>query len=73
MIAILPYKTKLARSFNFTFRYIDDDLSNNSKFGYFDCHIYPIGLEIKDDVDIAMYPSSLAIHLEIDNEDRFRK
>ena len=38
----------LARSFNFTFRYIDDVISlNNSKLG--DCadRIYPIGLEIR--------------------------
>jgi hypothetical protein len=39
---------KLARSFNFTFCYIDDVLSlNNSRFSdYFD-RIYPIELEIK--------------------------
>jgi hypothetical protein len=43
---------KLARSFNFTFRYIDDVLSlNNSRFG--DCvdRIYSIELEIKDTTD----------------------
>jgi hypothetical protein len=35
---------KLARSFNFTFRYIDDVLSlNNSKFGDFVDRICPIG------------------------------
>jgi len=40
---------KLARSFNFTFRYIADVLAlNRSKFGYFVAYIYPIGLEIKD-------------------------
>ena len=40
---------KLARSFNFTFRYIDDVLSlNNSRFGDFADRIYPIELEIKD-------------------------
>jgi hypothetical protein len=40
---------KLARSFNFTFRYIDDVLSlNNSRFGDFVDRIYPIELEIKD-------------------------
>jgi hypothetical protein len=45
-------KKKLARSFNFTFRYIDDVLSlNNSRFG--DCvdRIYPIELERKDTTD----------------------
>ena len=36
----------LARSFNFTFRYIDDVLSlNNSRFGDFVDRIYPIELE----------------------------
>jgi hypothetical protein len=40
---------KLARSFNSTFRYIDDVLSlNNSRFGDIVDHIYPIELEIKD-------------------------
>jgi hypothetical protein len=35
---------KLARSFNFTFRNIDDVLSlNSSRFGDFVDHIYPIG------------------------------
>jgi hypothetical protein len=39
----------LVRSFNFTFRYIDDVLSlNNSRFGDFVERIYPIELEIKD-------------------------
>ena len=34
---------KLSRSFNFTFRYIDDVLSlNNSRFGDFVDRIYPI-------------------------------
>jgi hypothetical protein len=40
---------KLARSFNFTFRYIDDVLSlNNSRIDDFVDRIYPIELEIKD-------------------------
>ena len=40
---------KLARSFVFTFRYIDDVLSlNNSRFGDFVDSIYPIELEIKN-------------------------
>ena len=43
---------KLARSFNFTFRYFDDVLSlNNSRFGEFVDRIYPIELEIKDTTD----------------------
>ena len=38
---------KLARSFNFTFRYIDDVLSlNNSRFGDFVDRISPVELEI---------------------------
>ena len=40
---------KLARSFHFTFRYVDDVLSlNNSRVGGFVDRIYPIELEIKD-------------------------
>ena len=38
---------KLVRSFNFTFRYIDDVFSpNNSRFGDFVDRIYPIELKI---------------------------
>ena len=47
---------KLAWSFNFTFRYIDDVFSiNNSRFGDFVDRIYPIDLEIKDTTDTDMY------------------
>jgi hypothetical protein len=55
---------KLARSFNCTFRFIDDVLSlNNTRFGDFlDC-IYPIELEIKDTTDRDMSASYLDIHL----------
>ena len=60
---------QLARSFNFTFRYIDDVLSlNNFKFGDFIDHICPIELEIKDTTDTAMSASYLELHLEIDSE-----
>ena len=60
---------KLARSFNFTFRYIDDVLSlNNSRFGYFVDRIYPIALEIKDTTDTDRYVSYLELHLDIDSE-----
>ena len=53
---------KLARSFNFTFCYIDNVLSlNNSRFGYFVDRIYPIELKIKD-------TTYLDIHLAIDSE-----
>ena len=45
---------KLARTFNFTFRYIDDVLSlNNSKRGDFVDLIYPIELKIKDNTYTA--------------------
>jgi hypothetical protein len=43
---------KLARSFNFTFRNIDDVLSlNNSKLGDVVDRIYHIDLEIRDTTD----------------------
>ena len=43
---------KLVRSFNFTFRYIDDVLSlNTSTFVDFADRIHPIELEIKDTTD----------------------
>jgi hypothetical protein len=63
-------ENKLSRSFNFTFRYIDDVLSlNNSRFGDFVDRIYPIKLEIKDTTDTDTSASYLDLHLEIDSED----
>ena len=60
---------KLARSFNFTFGYIDDVLSlNNSRLGDFFDRIYPIGLEEKYPTDTNRSTSYLDLHLEIDNE-----
>jgi hypothetical protein len=60
---------KLARSFNFTFRYIDDVLSlNNSRFGDFVDRTYPIELEIKDTTDTDRSASYLDRHLEIDSD-----
>jgi hypothetical protein len=57
----LKNEKKLARSFNFTFRYIDDVLSlNNSRFDDFVDRIYPIELEIKDTTDTDR-SASLAI------------
>ena len=60
---------KLARSFNFTFRYIDDVLSlNNSRLGDFVDRIYPIELEIKNttytdrSVDTQTYTWKLTIN-----------
>ena len=64
---------KLARSFNFTFRYINDVLSlNNSRFGEFIDRIYPIELEIKDTTDTYKSASYLDLYLEIDSEERLR-
>jgi hypothetical protein len=57
---------KLTRSFNFTFRYIDDVLlPNNSRFGDFVDRIYPIELEIKDTTDTDRSPSYLDLPFEI--------
>ena len=60
---------KLARSFNFTFRYIDDVLSlNNSRFGDFVDRIYSIELEIQDTSDRDRSDSYLDLHLEIEKK-----
>jgi hypothetical protein len=67
--------TLLARSFNFTFHYIDDVLSlNNYRFSDFVDRIYPIyiELEIKDSTDTDRSASYLDLHLEIDSEWRLR-
>ena len=59
---------KLARSFNFSFRYIDDVLSlNNPRFGDFLHLIYPDELEIKDTTDTPKSACYLDLHLEIDS------
>ena len=64
---------KLARSLNFTFRYIDDVLSlNNSRFGDFVDRIYPIELEIKYSTDTDKSASYLDLHFEIESEGRLR-
>ena len=64
---------KLARSFNFTFRYIDDVLSlNNYRFGDFVDRIYPTELEIKDTTYTDKSASHLDLHLEIDSEERLK-
>ena len=58
---------KLARSFNFSFRYIDDVLSlNNSRFADYVNVIYPNELEIKDTTDSPKSACYLDLHLEID-------
>ena len=64
---------KLARSFNFTFRYIDEVLSlNSSRFGDLIDRIYPIELEIKDTTDTERSASYRDLHLENDSEGRLR-
>ena len=66
-------KKKPARTFNFRFHYIDDVLSlNNSRFGDFVDHIYPIELVIKDTTDPDMSTSYLDLHLQIDSDGRLR-
>ena len=60
-------ETKLARSINCTFRYINDViLLNNSRFGDFVDRIYLIELEIQDTTDTDRSASYLDLHLEID-------
>ena len=53
-----------ARTFNFTYRYIDDVLSiNNSRFPL----IYPSELEVKETTDTASSASFLDLYLEFDD------
>jgi hypothetical protein len=60
---------KLARSFNFSFRYTYDVLLLiNCSFGDFVDPIYPIELEIKETTNTDRFASYLDVHLEIDNE-----
>ena len=64
---------KLARSCNFTFRYIDDVLSlNNYRFDDFVDRINSIEVEIKDTSNTNRSASYLDLHLEIDSEGRLR-
>jgi len=56
-----------ARAFNFTYRYIDDVLSINTRFEEFLPLIYPPELEIKATTYIASSASFLDIYLELDN------
>ena len=57
-----------ARTFNFTYRYIDDVLSiNNSRFAEFLPLIYPPELEVKETTDTASSESSLDVYLEFDD------
>ena len=61
---------RLARSFNLSFRYIDDVLSlNNPSFGDLMMHrIYPKELAIKETTDIAKLASYLDLYLKIDGK-----
>jgi hypothetical protein len=64
---------KLAQSFNFTLRYIDDVLSqHNSKFGDYVDRIYPIERGIKDTRDTAKSALYLDLHQVIYSEDQLR-
>jgi hypothetical protein len=64
---------RLARSFNFTFRNIDDVLSlNNSRFGDFVDRIYHIEVEIKDTTDTDSSAAYLDLQLDIYSEGRLR-
>lgn len=61
-------KIKEARSFNFSYRYIDDVLSlNNSNFADYIPLIYPPELEIKETTDTDHSVSFLDLHLEFDD------
>jgi hypothetical protein len=64
---------KLARSFNYTFRYIDNDLLlNDSRFGDFVDRIISHELEIRDTTNTDRSASYLDLHLEIDSQGRLR-
>jgi hypothetical protein len=58
---------KLARSFIFTFHYIDDVFSvNNSRFVNCVDRIYPIELEIKNTTDTDASASYLDLYLKLE-------
>ena len=59
---------KDAKSFNFTYRYIDDVLSiNNPSFAKWLPSIYPPELEIKETTETTCAASFLDLHLEFDS------
>ena len=63
------HKKKRVRSFNFTFRNIDDVLSiHNFKLCDFAERIYSYEFGIKDTTDIARSDSYLSLQLESDSE-----
>ena len=64
---LTKHEKKLSRSFNFTFRYIDDVHSIiNSMFGDYNDLISPIEFEIKDTLETAMSASNIDLQLEIE-------
>ena len=64
---------RLAKSFNFTYRYIDDVLSlNNPKFSDYINDIYPVELEIKETTDDKHHSSFLDLLLTFDFNGRLR-
>ena len=66
-------QSSFTRSFNFTFRYIDDVLSqSNSRFNDLVDRIYSTELEIKETTNTDRSSSYLDLHLEIDSEERLR-
>ena len=73
MFSIRIYKRHLAKSFCFTYRYIDDVFSiNNPKFGDYINIMYPIELEIKDTTDGDHHASYLDLLLKYDNFHRLQ-
>ena len=66
-------KRHLAKSFHFTYRYIDDVLSiNNPKFGDYIDYIYPVELEIKDTTDADHQASYLDLDLSYNRDKRLQ-
>ena len=64
----------MAKSFNFTFRYIDDVLSiNNSSFGDYLPLIYPAELEIKDTTESVTSTAYLDLSIEHHNNKLYTK
>ena len=61
-------KRHLAKTFCFTYKYIEDVLSIiNPKFGNYINIIYPVELEIKDTTDVDHHASYLDLLLKYDN------
>ena len=70
---IKSVKRHLAKSFCFTFRYIDDVLSiNNPTFGDYINIIYPVELRVKDTIDADHHASYLDLLLKYDNFHRLQ-